>query len=64
MSTICDAMLVHSNTTAASAAAVSGVSTDNALTILFGTMGLLLATLRVVLSWQNNKALRRRDVST
>jgi hypothetical protein len=58
MSTLCDAHLEHENTPAV---AVAGhINTDTALTILFGTMGLLLAALQGALSWQSVRALRRR----
>jgi hypothetical protein len=63
MSTLCDAGLELKCTTPAGAAVADKDSTDTALTILFGTMGLVLAALQVVLSWQSVRALRRRNVA-
>jgi hypothetical protein len=68
MSTLCDAGFHHKSTTHAAdgtaAAVVGNVNIDTALTILFGTVGLVLAALQVVLSWQSVRALRHRNIRT
>jgi hypothetical protein len=64
MATICDATLDAKSTTPAAAAVAGRLNTDSALTILFGTIGLLLAALQVIFSWQSVRALRHRGVPT
>jgi hypothetical protein len=57
---LCDAVAHPTSTTPATAVA-GNVNTDTALTILFGTIGVLLATMQVILSWQGIRLLMRRD---
>jgi hypothetical protein len=60
MTAFCDASLNSESTVPAAAAVAGPIDTNTALTILFGTMGLALAALQVLLSWQSVRALRHR----
>jgi hypothetical protein len=60
MAMLCDATVDSQSSTPATAVA-GHMNPDTALTVLFPTMGLVLAALQVILSWQSVRALRRRD---
>jgi hypothetical protein len=50
------------NTTIPNAAATArATDVDTTITVLFGTISLILGTLQVIFSWQSARALRQRN---